>query len=106
MCSSVTLPSAWNSSSRSGSSCRAAAWELRAAPRPPATAISVRRSRRVTSIVGSRSGKLDVGRALVRAAVRIQEGDLHDPGLGGLEGEREDGVLADGLGRLGLDDLL
>src|SRR5215470_8691299 len=49
MCRRVTLPRGANSSSDSGASARASAAGL-AAPRPPAIATSIAKSRRVTSM--------------------------------------------------------
>src|SRR5262249_7146318 len=53
-----------------------------------------------------RSGELDVGGPLVRAAVRIQKGHAKHTGLGGFESEAEQPVLADRLRGLELLYLL
>src|SRR3972149_7620466 len=57
------------------------------------------------SMRAASSGELDLGGPLVLAAVRIQEGDLEHARLHRLEREGEERVLADGLGRVGLEDL-
>src|SRR5262249_36854613 len=53
-----------------------------------------------------RSGERDVGRALVRAAVRVDEGDLDRTGRGRLQRERERRVLAHALAEVEYDDRL
>src|SRR2546428_12100773 len=52
------------------------------------------------------SGERDVGRALVLAAVRVDEGDLHRAGRRRLERERERGILAHALREVEDDDRL
>src|SRR3972149_4538541 len=51
------------------------------------------------------SGEADLGGPLVLPAVGVQEGDPDGSWFGGLQGEGEERVLADGLARVGLQDL-
>src|SRR2546428_10937406 len=76
-----------------------------------ASAHPVTRSARTAQRSGGRdrtsvSGERDVGRALVLAAVRVDEGDLHRAGRRRLERERERGILAHALREVEDDDRL
>src|SRR5215831_7219367 len=74
-------------------------WAQPAAMRTAASSAARRRRPAPTS------AKLDVGGALVLAAVGVEEGHGEGSRVGRLHGEGEEGVLADGLRGLELRDL-